>query len=183
MALPIIGQENHGVDTGPVMRLLYCRVCDTFEELPAFMGRPENDHLLAISVEKHKFPSGQEHVGNLYMFPQAYWDRFKKDIIDQIRNRSGAKGLANADPTYYDTQNTFREDAMKCFQQHFRPAEGCSDYESPSKRLVPGTRAERKELGLPDPSKVPGPKVSLCHFCPVHSKVTERKRILRGDYK
>lgn len=183
MALPIIGQENHGIDPGPVMRLLYCNVCDSFEELPAFFGKPENDHLLQISIEKHKFPSGEEHVGRLYIFPQAHWDRFKKDIIEQIRGRSGGKGLASADPEYYNTQNTFKEDAMKCFNQHFRPTEGCSDYESPSKRLLPQTRVDRKALGLPSPMNAPGPKVFLCHFCPVHSKVTERKRLLRGDYK
>lgn len=183
MGLPIIGQENHGLDTGPVMRLLHCNVCNTFEELPAFFGKPENDHLLQISLEKHKFPSGQEHVGRLYVFPQQYWDRFKKDLIEQIRDRSGAKGLAAADPEYYDTQNTFRDDAMKCFQQHHRPADGCSDYQSPSKRLLPNTKVDRKELGLPSPLQAPGPKVFLCQFCPVHSAVTTRKRALLGMYK
>lgn len=184
MGVPLLGQDNLGIDTGPVIRILYCYVCDSFEELPAYFGRPENDHLLAVSVEKHVFPSGEEHKGRLFLFPEAYWQgEMKKGIIDQIRGRSGGKGLASADPTYYDTRNTFAEDALKCFSAHGRPDDGCGDYESPSKRLLPNTKAERKELGLPDPLSAPGPKSFLCYFCPVHSAVQTRKRALLGMYK
>ena len=184
MGVPIIGQGNNDLNAGPVLRILYCYVCDSIEELPPFFGRPENDHLLAVSLEKHVFPSGEEHKGRLYVFPEAYWNgQTKKDIIDQIRGRAGAKGLASADPTYYDTKNTFMEDALTCFSRHGRPEDGCSDYQSPAKRLLPKTAEERKELGLPSPKDAPGPRSYLCNFCPVHSQVTTRKRALLGMYK
>ena len=166
---------------GPVIRLLHCLVCDTMEELPPFEGRPENDHLLAISVERHQFPSGEPHKGNLFVLPVKTWmDKAnREEIIRQIKG-GGSKGLAEFDASYYDTRSTFMEDAMTCWKEHLSKEE-CDEYESSGKRLVSNsTKAERKDLGLPDISSVPGPKIYLCHFCPVHVGVQRRKQKLLG---
>ena len=183
MGVPILNQpaktETH---SGPVFRLLYCLVCGSLEELPPFEGRPENDHLLAIAVAPHKFPSGEEHKGKLFVLPVAYWEgETRKRIIEQIKG-GGSKGLDEFDDSFYASRSTFAEDALKCFAQHNRPQDGCSDYMTPAKRLLPNTSAERKELGLPSAADAPGPKSSLCMFCPVHSVVTTRKRTLMGMY-
>lgn len=169
-------------DTGPLIRLLYCLVCQTIDELPLFDGLPENDHLLQIAIEPHKFPSGEPHRGHLFRIPQLSWESpaAKKQIIKQIKG-GGSAGIDEFDPEFYATRNTFQEDALKCYNAHLRPTDGCPDYNSPAKRLLPNTKADRKELGLVDPSKAPGPKNYLCNFCPIHSIVQGKINALRGD--
>lgn len=183
MGVPVIGQSDApSPQSAATFRLLYCLVCDSLEELPPFEGRPENDHLLEIAAKAHAFPSGDPHQGKLFVMPLAYWQgETKKTIISQIKG-GGSKGLDEFDDTYYASRSTFAEDALKCFDQHLRPKDGCSDYESPSKRLLPNTADERRDLGLPSPANAPGPKNYLCQFCPVHSVVTTRKRALMGAY-
>ena len=167
----------------PEIRVLYCLVCDTMEELPLFDGPPENDHLLEILVQRHIFPSGDPHKGHLFRMPQLQWENIevRKKIIEQIKG-GGSKGIDEFDAKFYDTKNTFKEDAMACYNKHLRPTEGCDDFNTPSKRLLPDTKAERKDAGLPDPAKAPGPKNYLCQFCPVSSVIMTKMRALRGDY-
>lgn len=170
--------------SGPDVRILYCMVCDSVEELPPYEGVPEEDHLLEILVQRHVFASGEPHKGHLMKLPQLQWENenIRKEIIKQIKG-GGSKGIDEFDPDFYATRNTFQEDALKCYSAHLRPTDGCPDYESASKRLLPNTKADRKELGLVDPAKAPGPKNYLCYFCPVHSVVQTKLRALRGDYK
>lgn len=181
MSVPLL--QNKTPDTGPEIRILHCSVCDSVEELPLFDGAPENDHLLQILVDRHVFPSGQPHVGRLFRLPLFSWENIeaRKQVINQIKG-GGSAGLDEIDPEFYATRNTFQEDALTCYSAHLRPTDGCPDYETPSKRLLPNTQSERKEVGLVDPAKAPGPKTYLCQFCPVHSVVMQKKRALRGDY-
>ena len=105
----------------------------------------------------------------------------REDIIRQIKG-GGSKGLAEIDSSFYDTKSQFGEDAMNCWKSRNRPQDSCDDYESSSKRLLPDTAKDRKELGLTSLKDAPGPKNYLCHFCPIHSKVVQRKRQLLGLY-
>lgn len=160
----------------PYIRLLVCRTCKTIEELPPFDGRPEDDVLLTISVERH----GESHTGLLYNVSALHWqsetmrDAIKKQIAE------GSPGLDIFGTQFYETKMTFHEDAMKCFALHMRPKGQCPDYMSNRKRLSPGTKHERKELGL-DPTT--GPKVYLCQFCPVHTYNMTKKREQAGLYE
>lgn len=169
---------------GPDIRLLWCLVCDTIEELPLFDGKPEDDVLLEILVQRHVFPSGEPHKGHLLRVPQLQWENTetRKRIIEQMKG-GGSKGIDEFDEKFYDTKNTFKDDAMACFNKHLRPSDGCDDFRSESKMLIPDTKAERKDAGLPDPKRAPGPKRYLCDFCPVNSVIEQKMRALRGDYK
>jgi len=71
---PVIGSKPI---EGPVIRLLVCLVCETIEELPDYDGPVQYDYLLEISVEKHKFPSGEEHKGRLFKVPVKTWANAK----------------------------------------------------------------------------------------------------------
>jgi hypothetical protein len=168
----------------PITRVLYCLVCDTLEELPLYDGDPEHDHLLAILVERHVFPSGEPHKGHLFRVPQTEWDRedVRRRMIEQIKG-GGSKGIDEFDASYYATNNTFREDALKCYAKHLRPTDGCPDYKTDKMRLLPNTKAERRDAGLPDPKNAPGPKNYLCNFCPVQSVVDQKLRAMKGMYK
>ena len=166
---------------GPRIRLLFCKNCKSLEELPDFEGPPEDDILLRILTERHQ-SAGVPHAGQLMRVSIQLWSvpSVKKEITEQIY-QNGAPGLNALMPGFYESKATFAEDAMVCWAQHLRPARDCPDYGSEKKRLLPDTKAERKELGLA-PAEVDGPRVYLCNFCPVHSAVVTKQRKARGDY-
>lgn len=150
----------------PQIRLLVCRTCKSAEELPDWEGRPEDDTLLQITVERHQRP--EPHIGILYKFPVKYWavPKAKAAIMAQIKE--GSPGLDVFGTNYYETKSTFQEDALTCWGQHNRTKD-CSDYKIDSKQLKPDTAKDRKDAGLGRPGTT-GPKVYLCDFCPVKSE-------------
>jgi hypothetical protein len=115
---PLIGSKP--VD-GPIIRLLRCFVCETWEELPDYEGRSDQDYLLQIAVEKHVFPSGDPHVGKLFKVPVKVWanPEERRAVLDQL-GRGGSKGLDDLDPDkkFYETKMTFASDAMECWIKH-----------------------------------------------------------------
>ena len=84
--IPLIGQREQAKNE-PMFRLLHCLVCGTLEELPPYDGPVEQDHLLAIAVETHVFPSGEPHKGKLFVLPLRAWASAdsKREIIRQIK--------------------------------------------------------------------------------------------------
>jgi len=179
---PLIGSKP--VD-GPIIRLLRCMVCETWEELPDYEGPSDKDYLLQISIEKHVFPSGDPHVGKLFKVPVKTWanPEQRKAVLDQL-GAGASKGLDALTPeeNFYETKMQFAADAMDCWKRHNQPKDSCDDYESPKKRLLPDTAMERKELGLPKPEHLDGPKIYTCHFCPYHGQVVQRRRAIMGMY-
>lgn len=178
--VPILGSKP--VDKKKTFRLLHCWVCDTLEELPPFEGPAEHDNLLAVACERHVFESGEPHKGNLFVdIPIDAWrdSETRRDAIRQIR-QGGSKGLAEIDDKFYESRSIFMDDAMKCWKQHLSPKDGCPDFHSSEKMLVPKTQAERKEAGLDKFVNTPGPKTYLCDFCPVAVAVAQRKRKIMG---
>lgn len=193
MSIPILGRGDNNPadqgqytevrDNGPKIRLLYCYNCKSIEELPDFEGRPEDDHLLEILVEKHQ-SAGIPHTGFLSKIGVKIWsqEKYRKEIIKNLRDRVGG-GLADIDPDYYTTKATFYEDAMKCYNLHLRPAEDCSDWRAKNKRLIPkGTDEIRKEIGLESAAKSASTNVFLCDFCPVKTYYVTKSREEKGLY-
>ena len=151
------------------IRLLVCRTCKSAEELPDFEGRPEDDVLLNIAVERHQKP--EPHLGQLFKFPLKYWVRedVKESIMNQIR-QGGSSGLDVFGTNFYETKSIFAEDAMNCWKLHNRTTD-CSDYKHDRKILKPGTERDRKDAGMnPNGAKV----IYLCDFCPVKSIVQKK---------
>jgi hypothetical protein len=179
---PVIGMKNI---EGPLIRLLRCMVCETWEELPDYDGPTEMDYLLEIAIERHVFPSGEPHKGKLFKVPVKSWmtPEQRKAVLDQL-GAGGSRGLDELDPekSFYDTKSQFMDDAMNCYKAHLQPKLGCTDYGAADKRLLPNSAKERKELNLPKPEHAEGPKIYLCNFCPVHSIVTTNKRMAAGMY-
>lgn len=193
MAIPILGQGGQSADQGtyteikdegPKIRLLYCYNCKTIEELPDYEGHPDDDVLLQVLVDKHE-SAGIPHNGFLSSIGIKLYSRpeVRKQVIENLRNKVGG-GLADIDPDYYTTKATFYEDAMKCFNLHLRPSEGCSDWKAKNKRLIPkGTDEIRKEIGLESAAKSASTKVFLCDFCPAKTHYVEKSREQAGLYK
>jgi hypothetical protein len=190
--IPILGSGNTPADQGtytevrdegPKIRLLYCYNCKTIEELPDFEGRPEDDTLLELLVEKHQ-SAGIPHTGFLSKIGVKIWsqEKYKKEIIKNLRTRVGG-GLADLDPDYYTTKATFYDDAMKCYNLHMRPVGACGDWRDSKKRLIPKSTAElRKEVGLQSAAQSASTNVYLCDFCPVKTYYVTRQREEKGLY-
>lgn len=163
-----------------IIRLLRCDDCHTVEPLPDYDGPPERDDVLEhLITARHVELSGARHRGKLLRVEARHWQSpsTRDAIVARIREESGHTGL---DPQFYYTRDTFADDALTCWQRHHRnPA--CSDYKDDSKRLVPNTQAERKELGM-GRFRTAHSRY-LCEFCPVHSLVVEAARHKAGLYK
>lgn len=192
MSIPILGSgasynADGGVareikDEGPQIRIFYCWNCKTIDELPDFQGRPEDDDLLAILVERHQ-SAGVPHSCTPLRVGVKLWsvERIRNEIIKQIRSGTNG-GLDELDPDYYATRSMFYEDAMTCYAKHLRPKEGCPDWKDSSKRLIPKTDELRKYAGLESAAKSAGTKVYLCDFCPVKSHYVTKMRDAAGMY-
>ncbi|MEU4534329.1 hypothetical protein AB0G15_05600 [Streptosporangium sp. NPDC023825] len=166
------------------IRLLFCETCGSCEELPDYTGHPDGDTALAYLISsRHQFPSGDPHGGgHLADVSKAEWDnpRYRNQIIKQMNESikaGGSEGLGN---TFYETKNTFADDAGQCWKRHNRTTD-CGDYRTPSKELVPDTKELRKEAGLSTRAR-DRPKIFLCDFCPVQSVIEQRKNDARGIY-
>lgn len=163
----------------PQMRLLLCRHCKSLEELPDHEGRPEDDVLLQIAVERHQNP-GCQNAGQLFKFPVKYWmiDRARNQILEQIK-AGGSSGLDVVAQGYYATRSQFGEDAMQCWALHNRTTD-CGEYKADRKLLKPNTVAERKDAGL---GMDTAPTIYLCDFCPVKSVKQKAAFKDKGLYK
>lgn len=168
-----------GQEQEPYIRLLVCRTCKTIDELPPFQGRPEDDVLLEITVQRH----GPDHVGMLYNVAELHWrsETMREEITKQVV-AGASPGLDVFGTNFYTTRMQFHDDAMQCWREHLKPKGQCPDYGSEKKRLLPGTDAERKDLGLKKAKDSSSTRVFLCQFCPVHTYNVTRKREQAGMY-
>lgn len=148
------------------VRLLVCNTEGTIEELPDFEGPPEHDDVLNYMVSKHRFPSGDEHLGQLMKVETKHWESpdKRKAIVAQIRDSAGHTGL---DQSFYDAKATLQEDAMTCWTRDHGRNPTCPDYKTDAKRLMPDTANERREVGAGKFRST----TFLCDFCPVKSLV------------
>ena len=181
--IPILGQKPDNVQEMQI-RLLVCSDCKTMEELPDFEGHPDDDTLLKISIEKHRWPTGTEHLGSMFKVPLKFWanPKVRESITKQIQAGMSA-GLDDIEAGWYAAKSTFQEDALACFQKHLRPAGRCPDWKASSKKLVPKTAEERKEAGMDRPGANGAPSTYLCDFCPVSTFMHTKAREARGLYK
>lgn len=151
------------------VRLLLCHEDKSLEQVDDYEGDPHNDWALKYVLEKHRYPSGDPHLGQMMRVEKKHWDlpSTREAIEKQIRDSAGHTGL---DQSFYDTKDTLGEDALKCFEKHGRNP-GCNNYRDDDKRLSAGTDRERKSLGL-QPLRA---NHFLCDHCPVHSMVMAHK--------
>lgn len=162
------------------VRILQCFTCKTMEEVPDFVGLPDDDVFLQHIDEAHGGHTEQPHHRALHRVESKHWEnrRVRKQIVEQMW--AGTKGFV---PEYYATRNTLLEDAGKCFSKHHRQVP-CLDYQDPSKRLGNPARRDRQRLAKELRRDVPGggPKVFLCNFCPVQTHVDQMKLALNAQH-
>jgi hypothetical protein len=169
--------------------LYICFPCSTIDEIPDY--KPEEadrDPRIGFLVSNHlnRHPSFETRTltdwCSLGSVETSHWENPKEQqqIKEKILENHGLTGF---DAEFYATQNTFKEDAMKCFQAHHRPSYtevGCQDYLSGSKEIKPDTALERKVADMPRYDDVKIRKSFLCEYCPYHSQVLSIERMKRG---
>ena len=166
--------------TADSVRLLRCDTCGPpVEEVPWTSDDPglpaDYDDALLFVLRRHVFPDGLPHIGRLVVVEKRAWDlpNIRRVFMEQIWG--GSRGFGELDVRYYDTSNQLRSDALTCFSRHGRPKEGCPDWRIESKKLLPDTREDRKDVGL---STDPRARSStwLCSFCPCSSYYARKSR-------
>lgn len=172
-----IGHVEERGDTGPQIRLLRCTTCRTLEELPDYQGDPRDDTVLDHLVHEHnrKHPNVDNKDAYLLRVSETLWRNPKtgRKIHEQIWSDLKEQGvLGGFVPSYYDSKNTFVEDANQCFVQHRRSIP-CIDWHADRKRIGNPTKEGWREGRV---------KVFLCDFCPVASSVMQAKRSAAGQY-
>lgn len=153
------------------IRLLVCHDCRTIEEIPDYKGDPQYDVLLENRVAAHRFPNGEEHIGALADVDEDDWNNPPRQ--QEIRARIGPSSTTGLPSEHYAAKETYQEEALKCFDAHQRPKEGCIDFKDHKKRLGNPTKEGWDR----------GPKMFLCQFCPVQSWVNTQIRDKQGMYK
>lgn len=169
--------------------LYICHPCKSVDEIPDYNpANADNDPRIGFLVEKHlgRHRSFEDRLITewcaLASVETKHWDNPKtqEDIKKQMLDQFGLTGL---DSEFYDTQNTFKQDALTCYQAHRRPdytAVGCQDYLSGSKEIKPNTSVERKAAGIPSYDQTKVRKSYLCEFCPYHAQVVSHERMKRS---
>jgi cation transport regulator ChaB len=179
---------NKPDETGPEVRLLVCKNCQTIEVLDDYTGPQElaelYDTVLNTVLEKHKDGvERREHFGQMFRVKESAWNSpAQEQIRQQIVAAFDPDAETGLGAEAYAIRDNFKEDAYTCWVQHLKtPA--CSDYKSESKLLTPNTQAERKEAGLAKfDSHNPALQRFLCEYCPVHSLVQQAQRKRAGQY-
>jgi hypothetical protein len=179
-----------------VPRLLVCRECKTIEQLPLYDGPKEleaQDPILDRIVQRHVQLHGDinPEVAALLVASEepcrcgekqmvttnggyagrtrvrgnhTFWEGHKDEILKGLGER-----WTGLHPEFYAVKDTLREDAMRCYNLHRRPAGAdCIDWQTDNRRITPADWKKNH--------------VYLCHFCPVASAVSTAKRLRRGMY-
>lgn len=169
--------------------LYICFQCKTIDEIPNYEPKEADrdtriGYLVETHLQRHSFLENRVLTEwcRLGFVPTSMWNNteYRKKITEEILKGNDQTGF---DSETYATMNTFRDDALKCFQRHGRPdytAVGCQDYLSGSKELKPNTAIERKAAGLPKYDDVKVKKSFLCEHCPYHSQVISIRRMKRS---
>lgn len=163
--------------------LLICFVCKSVDEIPNYTPEDaDNDPRIGYIMTSHirKHPSTENRLStewaSLGFVPTRHFKdpQYRKQILKQILDGNGQTGF---DQSFYDVQNTMKEDAGKCYQAHNRPAyysntqPKCNDYMTPGKEIKPDTNRERKAAGLPSYDETKIKREYVCSYCPYHQSV------------
>jgi hypothetical protein len=167
------------------IRILICKTCTSIQPLPDFEGNPDHDETLHARVAEHQYPGSRPTRGHdmeLGRVSETSWNNpeKRKSMLAEIGKHVKLGDGGGLGVELYDVKDNFMEDAMKCWRfKHGRTA-NCDDYKHDKMKLLPDSRAERKDLGL-DPAQ--RPVQYLCQYCPVESIVQQRKNKAKGLYK
>jgi hypothetical protein len=150
-----------------VIRDVNGRIDSTMVRLRDYKGPPEYDMELVEVIDKHKQRNSQinpdDFRGLLFDCDQETWDKLGDET--QVKRE-----LMKNEWDVREVRDDMKVEALKCFNRHNRPKEGCLDYEDESKTIG-------RKIGVP-----PEHRQYLCHYCPAHEYYVHKDRLKKGLY-
>ncbi len=151
-----------------MQRLLLCKSCGILYKLPPYDDGPaEYDMALIDVIDRHlqqsDDPRPESHLSLIFRTDDE--TASKLDLETAIK-----KELADQDIFVRELRDDLKVDALKCFNRHNRPSNGCPDYGDESKIIG-------RKVGVPTDKRQ-----YLCMYCPAQEHVTHQLRIRKGMY-
>jgi hypothetical protein len=139
----------------------------TMIRLRDYEGPAEYDMELVEVIRKHK--ERNTHInpddfrGLIFNCDQETWDKLGDET--QVRNE-----LMKNEWDVREVRDDMKVEALKCFNRHNRPTNGCLDYQDESKTIG-------RKTGVP-----PENRQYLCYYCPAHEYYVHKVRLKKGLY-
>lgn len=134
---------------------------------PKIVTHPDGTKSYVPTTQVKFVPDVKTKDGARPMTSDDWNEPYIRESVSRRLEELAATGLGQE---FYDTKQNFQWDAMACFRKHHRNPD-CNDYMTDKKLLSPGTEKLRKSEKLPKPVYTR----YLCEYCPVHSKVREKR--------
>lgn len=148
-------------------RLLVCRSCGTMNRMRDYDGDAHYDaelqEVIRMHLERASDPRPEAHPSSLFRVDDA--DAEILDVESKL-----VEHMSKEQVFIKDTRDDLRTEALKCFNRHNRPQDGCIDWKDESKIVG-------RKIGVPKQHRK-----YLCEFCPVASYVMTEVRHKAGMY-
>ena len=148
-------------------RLLACRTCGTMYKMRDYEGNADYDMELQELINRHlgqaEDRNPESHLSLIFRVDESTWEKLGDETSVQ-------KELLKNEWVVRELRDDLKVEALRCFNRHNRPANGCMDYEDESKTIG-------RKVGIPKENRQ-----YLCHYCPAQEHVTHKKRLANGMY-
>jgi hypothetical protein len=146
-------------------RLLVCKAHGTMYKMRPYDGAVEYDMELRELCDRHNAQVPDPDNCRALIF------RIDPETASKIDFETAfKKELEDHDIYIKETRDDLKVEALKCYNRHDRPKEGCIDWCAESKTIG-------RKTGVP-----PSHRQYLCMYCPVGSWVAEQERKAMGMY-
>jgi hypothetical protein len=146
-------------------RLLVCKTHGVMYKMKPYDGPAEYDQELRELCDRHNAQVPNPQDSNAIIF------RTDEETAKKLDTETAVKGELEKNDVYIrDTRDELKVDALKCFNRHNRPKQGCLDWCADDKTVG-------RKVGVPKDKRQ-----YLCMYCPAAEYYTHRQRIELGLY-
>jgi hypothetical protein len=132
-----------------------------------YEGNADYDMELQELINRHlgqaEDRNPESHLSLIFRVDESTWEKLGDETSVQ-------KELLKNEWVVRELRDDLKVEALRCFNRHNRPANGCMDYEDESKTIG-------RKVGIPKENRQ-----YLCHYCPAQEHVTHKKRLAKGMY-
>jgi hypothetical protein len=134
-------------------------------KMKPYDGPAEYDQELRELCDRHNAQVPNPQDCNAIIF------RTDEETAKKLDTETAVKGELEKNDVYIrDTRDELKVDALKCFNRHNRPKQGCLDWCADDKTVG-------RKVGVPKDKRQ-----YLCMYCPAAEYYTHRQRIELGLY-
>lgn len=146
-------------------RLLVCKTHGVMYKMRPYDGPAEYDMELRELCDRHNAQVPDPQNCRALIFRTDPETAEKLDVETAVK-----KELAEQDVYIRDFRDELKVDAMRCFNRHNRPSDGCIDWCNDDKVIG-------RKVGIPKEKRQ-----YLCMYCPAADHYVHKARMLKGMY-